>query len=213
MRLLGRVNAFGFMSVEQVADFWGVDFSTAARRVRKLIEARLITRLDLGILAARPLVVTKAGCALIGDSIPPLRGIRTSTYRHDALVIDLALALERRFGATFETERHLKSQPRPVGGHLADGVLHMTDGRRVGVELELTQKSQHRLSSIMDIHAGNIALDAVWYVIVDEAIRPPLARASADHPHIKIVKWTPPSRRVATSNSPKSGDNHDLVQS
>jgi len=196
--LLERVNAFGFMSVEQIADFWQVEFSTAARRVRKLIEAGLLTRLDLGTLAARPLVVTRAGCALVGDTIPPMRGIRIGTYRHDTMVVDLALAMERRrFGATFETERQLKSQPGPVAGHLPDVILHMPDGRRVAAELELTQKSQQRLSDIMAIHAGNLALDAVWYVIVDEAMRPVLARVSADYPHIRIVKWTPPARRAA----------------
>lgn len=216
MRLLGRLNAFGFMSVEQIADFWGVDFSTAARRVRKLIEAGLLERLELGVLSARPLVVTRAGCLHLGDTIPPMRGIRSSTYRHDALVVDLALALERRFHAAFETERQLKSQPGPVAGHLPDGVLHLPDGRNIGIELELTQKSQLRLAQIVAIHAGNLALDEVWYLIVDEAMRPALARAAADHPHIKIVKWTPPSRRAVASTSAsitsKSGDRHDIAK-
>lgn len=197
--LLERINAFGFMSVEQIADFWKTDFSTAARRVRKLVAAGLINRLELGITIARPLVVTKAGCALIGDPIPPMRGIRTSTYRHDALVVDLALALESRFGATFETERQLQSQPGPVPGHLPDGILHLPDGRHIGIELELTQKSQHRLAHIMAIHAGNLALDEVWYLIVDEAMRAAIARAAFEHPHIKIVKWTPPARRSRTA--------------
>lgn len=207
--LLERVNAFGFMSVEQIAEFWQVEFSTAARRVRKLIEAGLLLRLELDALSARPLVVTKAGCALVGDTIPPMRGIRLGTYRHDTMMVDLALAMERRFGATFETERQLRSQPGPVAGHLPDGILHLPDGRRVGAELELTQKSQQRLSNIMAIHAGNLALDAVWYVIVNEAMRPVLARVSADYPHIRIVKWTPPARRAAAQAPSQPGDHHD----
>lgn len=212
LRLLGRINAFGFMSVEQIADVWDVNFSTASRRVRKLIEAGLLRRLDLGALAARPLVVTRAGCALMGDRIPPMRGIRIGTYRHDALVVDLALGLERRFGAPFETERQLKAQPGLVAGHLPDGVLHMPDGRHIGIELELTQKSQQRLSEIMAAHTSNLALDAVWYVIIDEAMRPALARASTDHPHIRIVKWTPSSLRAPTPIASQTGDHHDHAQ-
>lgn len=211
--LLVRVNAFGFMSVEQIADFWRVDFSTAARRVRKLIEAGLLKRLDLEILSARPLVVTKAGCALLGESLPPMRGVHTSTFRHDNLVVDLALALERRFDASFETERQLRRQPGQVAGHLPDGILHIPDGRNIGVELELTQKSQHRLAEIMSIHAGNLALDEVWYTIVDDAIRPPLVRAAAGHSHIRIVKWLPPSRHAAPSTTAKPGDPRDHPQS
>ncbi len=198
-KLLRRVNAYGFMSVEQISDLWAVDFSTASRRVRKLIEAKLLRRLEISALSARPLVVTKTGCTVVGDLVPPITGIRIATYLHDALVVDLALALEKRFGATFETERQLKVQPGQAPGHLPDGVLHIPDGRRIGIELELTQKAQRRLAAIMDSHAANLALDLVWYVVIDEAMRSFLTRAAADHPHIKIVKWTPPAGRSRPS--------------
>ncbi|MBE7734632.1 hypothetical protein [Devosia faecipullorum] len=207
--LLSRINAFGFMRVEQVAEFWRVDFSTAARRVRKLIAAGLLKRIELGIMTNRPLVVTMAGCRLIGDTIPPMTGIRAGTFRHDGLLPDLALSLERRFGVAFETERQLLAQPDAVRGHLPDGLLHLKDGRHVGIELELTQKSQRRLTDIISIHASNLALDEVWYVIIDEAMRPVLTRAAADHSHIKIVKWTPPSRRTAKPSPSNSGVHHE----
>ena len=213
MRLLARINAFGFMTVEQIAAFWGVDFSTAARRVRKLVEAGLLRRHDLSVMSSKPLVVTRVACALAGDPIPPITGIRPGTFRHDTMIPDMALALERRFGGKYETERQLRAQPGLAAGHLPDGIVHLPDGRQIGIELELTQKSQRRLSEILAIHASNLSLDEVWYLIVDESMRPALARVAADHPHVKIVKWTPAKRRAVAPTTSKPEEHHDIAQS
>jgi len=208
-RLLSRINAFGFMRVDQISDLWKVDFSTAARRVRKLVEAGLLRRIERGIMTNRPLVVTREGCRLTGDTIPPMTGIRVGTFRHDGLLPDLALSLERRFVGAFETERQLLAQPDAIRGHVPDGVMHLRDGRHVGIELELTQKSQRRLTGIIAIHASNLSLDEVWYVITDEAMRPVLTRAASGQSHIKIVKWTPPLRRTAKPAPSNSGVHHE----
>ncbi|QMV00850.1 MarR family transcriptional regulator [Devosia sp. D6-9] len=196
--LIRRINAHGFMSVDQIASFWRVDFSTAARRVRKLIEAGLLHRMTMPFLDARPLVATPTGCNLAGDHIPHVAGIRTGTFRHDALLPDLGLSLERKFSAAFETERQIKMRIGKAP-HLPDGILHMPGGRKVAIELELTQKARRRLARIMDFHAANLEIDAVWYVVLDEAMRAFLQRATIDHPHIKIVKWTPPSDATRVS--------------
>jgi hypothetical protein len=193
LELVRTICRFGFLTVDQVGRFWGsVDFSTAAARVRTLVDAGLIRRLELTHSTARPLLATRRGVELAGDPLPIVKGVRLATFEHDRMLFDLALALEARFSCRFETEREYRFRrpDRATDFHMPDGVLHRGK-ERIGIELELTQKARHRLIGIVNSHAANLDLDEAWYVVVTDAMRGYVHRIAGDAPHIKIVKWTP----------------------
>jgi hypothetical protein len=145
LELVQSISRFGFLTVDQVVRLWGsADFSTVAARVRKLIEAGLLWRVDLKHSTARPLIATRLGCQLAGDPLPTVKGIRLSTFEHDRKLFDLALSLEARFSSRFETEREYRYRrpERAADFHVPDGVLHRGE-ERIGIELELSQKARH----------------------------------------------------------------------
>lgn len=205
LELLRCVNRFGFLTVVQVAKFWGgIDFSTAAARVRKLVSGGLLQRAELKHYEARPLVITTAGRKVAGDELPVLRGIRAATFQHDSMLFDLACGLERRFSARFETEREYRwrNPGRAEEFHLPDGVLHR-ESAKVGIELELTKKAPRRLREIVASHAGNLDFDEVWYVVTSEPMREYVHRIASDFPHIKIIKWSPGSHAAGQQGDSK----------
>lgn len=190
--LLLWINGFGFVTVLQVAKWMGVDFSTAARRVRLLREAGLIWQIKSQILNGHPIVLAPLGVAVAGDGLPPLKGIRAGEYRHDGLLVDVARGLTAKFpGSTFEPARRI----RHANGvaemkHLPDGYLHH-DGSRFIVELELTVKSPRRLAAIMAEHTADIGAKEVWYVSSSAVVARAITRASAGLDHVKVVRLLP----------------------
>jgi hypothetical protein len=205
LALLRCTNRFGFLTVAQIAIFWGgIDFSTAAARVRKLVDEGLLQRANLQHWDVRPLLVTNRGRLLAGDTLPPIKGVRATTYHHDSMLFDLAMALEKRFSARFETEREYRwRRPDRAGQfHVPDGLLRR-DKSTIGIELELTQKAPRRLAEIIASHAANLELDEVWYVVTDEAMRGYVRRVAGENSHIKIVKWTPGGAAAAQGGEAK----------
>ncbi len=205
LELVRSINRFGFLTLENIVVLWGVDFSTAAARVRKLIELGVIRRLELQHFEARPLIPTKSGCSLAGETMAPLKGVRVSTFVHDKLLFELATSLEARFSAHFETEREyrLRAIDRVSDFHVPDGILHRGD-THIGIELELSKKAPRRLTEIISSHAANLAFDEVWYIVLDESLRTHVQRIAGAAPHVKVVKWTSrhPSRTLSQVASP-----------
>ena len=203
--LVRCVNRFGFLTVAQVARFWGgIDFSTAAARVRKLVDEGILKRSEMAHFDVRPLLVTDHGRLLAGDTLPAMKGIRAATYSHDSKLVDLAMDLEKKFDARFETEREYRwRRPDRAGEfHVPDGLLRR-ENSTVGIELELTQKAPRRLAEIIDSHAANLELDEVWYVVADETMRGYVRRIAGESSHIKIVKWTPSGTAAAQKGENK----------
>ncbi|WP_439498503.1 hypothetical protein [Bosea sp. (in: a-proteobacteria)] len=193
-------NGSGFVSVKQVSEWMGVEFSTGARRVRALCEAGLLERREFPASTATVLIPTADGCALAGDNLPPLKGVRVATSRHDLLLVDCAMALEKRFDFRFEPERRLRARGFGATGHTPDGLLHRPSGRPVAVELELSQKSPARVTAIMDAYAATLDIEEVWYVVIDDVIDRYLRRLASGHEHIKVRKWrTAPGAQEASN--------------
>lgn len=188
--LLLWINGFGFVTVSQIAKWMGgVDFSTAARRVRLLIEAGLLRRIKSQILSATPIILTPKGALVAGDGLPPLKGIRAGEFRHDVLLVDVARGLMAKFpGSAFEPVRRIRhSSGASEGKHLPDGYLHH-DGARFIVELELTVKSPRRLAAIMAEHTADLGAKEVWYVTDSAMVARAVSRASAGLDHVRVVR-------------------------
>lgn len=197
--LLWWINSFGFVTVLQIAKWMNVDFSTAARRVRLLIKARLLRRIKSEILSASPIILTADGVLAAGDSLPPLKGVRAGEFRHDSLLVDVARGLTKKFpGSSFEPVRRLRhSTGATEAKHLPDGHLHH-NGDRFIVELELTVKSPRRLSAIMAEHTADLGAKEVWYVTNSAMVARAVSRASAGLDHVKVVRLTKPVSNEAS---------------
>jgi hypothetical protein len=151
------------------------------------------------------LIPTADGCALANDHLAPIKGIRVATSRHDLLLVECAMGLERRFACSFEPERRLRARGFGGNGHLPDGLLHRRDGRPIAVELELSQKAPARVAAIMDAHAANFDIAGVWYVVVDDAMKRFITRWSEGYEHVKVVPWKPASLRSADAKGNARG--------
>ena len=155
----------GAVSVGQIGRRFEVGRSVAYELVRRLVAGGLLERTQT--LAADPTLIsaTTAGIAYAGLGLAPAT-IRIGEVDHWLACADVAIELERRFGAeSVLTDRELRFQERltrrPIAsaklGETRNGYwrLHYPDLAVVGeqrttaYELELTPKSQRRLETIL----------------------------------------------------------------
>jgi hypothetical protein len=129
---------------------------------------RVLARLrDAGLLTTRRLLVgdpvwvipTGAGLRAAGYSFSMWRP-RVGLLAHVAAVNDVRLHVQARSPASEWIPECILARERTAGEHLPDAVV-LVDGRRVVIEVELTVKSQRRLTAILDELAGRF--DAVLY--------------------------------------------------
>jgi hypothetical protein len=186
------INACGVVLVRHVARRWGIDFSTAARRMRCLADEGLLKPYDVRLMSVRPVVATAKGCAAAGETLPALTGVRLAELHHDLRLVDVAELLVRKYGGQFETARQLRWQRgrEQPERHLPDGVLHLPDGQQIGIELELTPKSPRRLQAIIDSYGAELQFSQVWYLVEREDVWRLVKRLSKGHSHIRIARIT-----------------------
>lgn len=171
LETLPWINGWNGVTVEQIAARWGVDFSTAARRVRKLIDAGLLCRHYVNGLNIQPIAVTRLGCSLARDNLEPLPGVRLATWCHDSTVVDLEPRIVKRFGeGAINPDRRIREKRRlngVKGSHIPDIELIPTNGRPIAFEVELSMKSPARLQAIIDSYASSANYGAVYYLVPD----------------------------------------------
>jgi hypothetical protein len=122
---------------------------------------RVLARLrDAGLLTTRRLLVgepawvtpTAAGLRAAGCGFSVWQP-RVGLLAHVAAVNDVRLHVQARSpGSEWIPERVL-ARERRSGAHLPDALV-LVDGQRVAIEVELTVKSQRRLTAILDELAG-----------------------------------------------------------
>lgn len=171
LRLFWWVNGWGAVTVELIAVWMGVDFSTAARRVRKLVEAGFLRRIEVVGLRQEPIALTEEGRRAASDPLRPLAGIRLSTWRHDSLMCTIEpWILERAPSGVLHPERRIRANRTEVGaptGHVPDAELEMAAGRTFAFELELSAKAAHRIQAIVDGYATS-QYAAIYYLVPDQ---------------------------------------------
>lgn len=171
LKTLPWVNSWNGVTVDQIGVRWNVDFSTAARRVRKLIDAGLLCRHYVNGLNIQPIAATRLGCSLARDELEPLSGVRLATWHHDSTVVDLAPRIVKRFGeGILNSDRRIRQRRRLDGikaGHVPDLELIPRQGRPIAFEVELSMKAPARLQSIIDAYASANDYGAVYYLVPD----------------------------------------------
>lgn len=193
-RLLQWINGFGFANVDQIQRYLGVGSTFTYNRIKKLVDAGYLVREGVLHGHGQILKVTKKGNAASADALAPMKFIKLGTFRHDIMLVDLALSLERETGGTFIPDRRIRhneglSGAGQSGQHVADGYLHIPgDEKPIAVELELSVKSRARLADIVNAYGGNLGVKEVWYFTDRKAVVNALEKVARGYPFIK-VKW------------------------
>jgi hypothetical protein len=129
---------------------------------------RVVARLrDAGLVSSRRLLVgepawvtpTAAGLRTAGHSFAVWQP-RVGLLAHTAAVNDVRLHVQARSPESEWTPERQLARDRKAGEHLPDGVV-LVGGQRVAIEVELTVKSQRRITSILD--TLTVSFDAVLY--------------------------------------------------
>ena len=189
-KVLQWVNGFGFASADQIKEFMGVGSTAAYVRIKKLVEGGYLTRERILHGQARIHKVTKKGVLASGDAVLPLSYVNLGTFRHDFMLVDLGLMLEKETGGSFMPDRRIRHNEGLSGvgqlGHVADGYLHIGEENPIAVELELSVKSRARIQSIIDGYGGNLAVKEVWYYTDNKEVARAIEKSAKGFSFIKV---------------------------
>lgn len=209
LAVLGPLAENRFLIAAQLAALLDVSEAAAARRLRRLRDAGLVS---FGPLPDRGgqfvATATRAGLRRIGAAANETRLDRVN-YRHDLDVGWLWLAARAgAFGplTRIVTDRQMRGAdgartrapdleppnaiPHGIGlgllgprgqiqRHYPDLLLRTASGHEVAIELELTRKSTRRVERIMTAYASDARIDAVLYLVPSAAIASAVADAAA----------------------------------
>jgi hypothetical protein len=198
IEILQWVNSFGFATAVQISGFMRVVETTAYIRLKKLVMAGYLSRERVLHGQARIHRVTKMGVLASGDELLPLPGISLATFRHDMMLVDLALRLERETGGTFLPDRRIRHNEGLSGvgqfGHIPDGYLYLGDDKPIAIELELTVKSWTRLQYIVNGYGGNLNVKEVWYFTGQPGVARAVEKAANGYSFIKVLSLSSDSQ-------------------
>ncbi len=173
--------------------------SGAYRRIRKLVEGGYLERDRVLHGQARIHRVTRKGTKVSGDALPPLTDINFGTFRHDLVLVDLALTLEEQTGGVFTPDRRLRHNGGLSGGglsgHVADGYLHIGEDEPIAIELELSVKSRVRIRSIIKKYSSDLSIKEVWYYTDRADVTRAIEEAASRFSFIKVRALTDTLRR------------------
>jgi DNA-binding transcriptional ArsR family regulator len=125
---------------------------TVQRVLARLRDAGLVTTRRLLVGEPAWVIPTSTGLRAAGHGFgiwQPRIGLLT----HVAAVNDVRLHIQARSPGSEWIAERLLARERQAGEHLPDGVV-LVDGQRVAIEVELTTKSQRRLTAILDEITG-----------------------------------------------------------
>jgi len=192
--ILRWINGFGCASAEQISGFMKVSGAATYLRIKKLVEGGYLVRDRVLHGQARIHMVTKKGITASDDALPPVTDVHMGTFRHDFMLVDLALMLEAQTGGIFTPDRRIRHNEGLSGGglsgHIADGYLHIGEDKPIAIELELSLKSRARIRSIVDEYGGNLAVKEVWYYTDRPDVARAIQQAADGFSFIKVRKLT-----------------------
>jgi Replication-relaxation len=133
---------------DQIEVLLGCGPRTVQRALARLRDAGLIDTRRLLVGDPAWVIPTAAGLRAAGHSFAPWRP-RVGLLAHVAAVNDVRLHVQARSPQSEWIPERILARQRRAGEHLPDALV-LVDGHRVAIEVELTIKSQRRLTSILD---------------------------------------------------------------
>jgi hypothetical protein len=189
LQMIRWINGHRVATAEQVANKFGLSTPTAKRRLYGLKSLDCLVYEK--VFQDKPGVFRAAarGIAAAGDSLPAAR-IVLGSYEHDLQLVDLAVTLEHRTGAQWQTDRQIRHEKglKGVGtpGHSPDGVLVFPGGARIAVELELSPKGAGKIEKIFMEYAGS-QYQEVWYFVNCDYLAARIRSAALSL--LKVFSW------------------------
>ncbi len=136
-----------FLELKTVSKyFFGGSFRGASRRIRKLVNLRLL-KYEVLSLSGKPKVVRLSinGLRVVRGVSPfevrQKRKVSLSTFTHDSMVSETRLRLCSVFDATWIPEKAMKIH---AFKKIPDGIVLFRSGKRIAVELENSIKGKSR---------------------------------------------------------------------
>jgi DNA-binding MarR family transcriptional regulator len=196
LRVLQLLGTFGYATVDQVARAQGTRPTAASIMLASLERAGLVQRYRAHHLHKDVYSATARGLAAAGLKLPPVTRIPPQR-RHALALLDLAHELCAETGGRWTTQRELAARwagdadraPLPV----PHGLLLLPDGRRVGVQLELSNRPRHRVLEFVAVHRAAGVCDELWYVVAPEWLGRYRERLR-DLDGVRVRAWQPPDR-------------------
>lgn len=174
MEIMRFINDFGFCEMPQIERRFGLNKPRSYKVVKRLINAGLV--LHEYVLRNRHGIyrLTREGAEC--TDLPMLKYVSLGSYIHQLTVIDVHLKLMQRFPeADWVSERRLRRDKFLSGrfdrfGHVADGILLFSDGKRIAIEVELTMKGKDRLGKIIRGYVLDRSISGVWYYCASDIV-------------------------------------------
>ncbi len=133
---------------------------TVQRVIARLRDTGLITTPRLLVGESAWVIPTSAGLRAAGQGFGVWRP-RIGLLAHVAAVNDVRLHVQARSPRSEWVPERVLVKERQSGEHLPDAVV-IADGQRVAIEVELTVKSQRRVSLILDELSGRYDTVLYW---------------------------------------------------
>jgi hypothetical protein len=198
--VIGDLVRFGVLADDQITRRYG-DAAIASQQLPLLVAAGLIDPWARVIQNASIYSATAYGARIAKTG---LKAIRPSMehLRHDIALVDLADYLRQQDPqADWRTEREVgrvlrgddrltrsRGGPNPYG-HRPDGLL-LTDGKRIAIELEHSDKGDLRYANICRWFARTVSVDLVRWFVDDDRIIARIRRVNAQHGFAQDVDFT-----------------------
>lgn len=193
LRILKWLNGHRMATVDQMTKAFGMSKRMGYRRLSEMEKAGYLQHQRLFLEKPGVYFPTSSGVAVCGDDMPAISKLNLGTYEHDLQLVDLSLQLVDKTDGEWVSERRLRREKGLDGvgvpGHVPDGLLRLSDGSIVAVELERTLKGNRRLGDILKgyLKGEHGPVSEVWYYCRTEGIAEKIRRQGGSL--VKTFRW------------------------
>lgn len=166
VEIMKFINDFGFVEMPQIEKRFSIKFYLVYRLLRRFISAGLMNYRKVFHSRHGVYYLTTKGAQL--TDLPAIDKIPIGSYEHQLILTNVCIKLQQQYpDAILLSERRLKYDKffNGVGnrGHIADGMIVLSDGKQIAIEVELSVKGKNRIEKILKEYGAQFSIKEVWY--------------------------------------------------
>ena len=168
LAIIQFIHEFGFCDIHHIMRRFNIKRTVCYEKMRSLMRFGLLNfKVVLPHFPGVYFLTIKA-VRLINADLSLLTYVPLNNYSHYMEVLKVYLKLHDKYpDSTWKTERRLIKQKHEdmVGNkeHIPDGILILSDGKHIAIEVELSLKSRERLLGILTDYVVDRSVYEVWY--------------------------------------------------